>query len=84
MIRGSYSSVVPCDGGSVLSLSVGKSSGKGIETWPFNAQLLVGARQADLTQVDRVLAQGAAPNTVTTPVTPMATPTTMAMTITRR
>lgn len=32
VIKGSYGSAVPCDGGSVLSVTVGKSSNKGVET----------------------------------------------------
>jgi hypothetical protein len=32
VIKGTYGSAVPCDGGSVLSVTVGKSSTKGVET----------------------------------------------------
>ena len=32
VIKGTYAAAVPCDGGSVLSLTVGKSSTKGVET----------------------------------------------------
>ncbi|MFN8021856.1 MAG: hypothetical protein U0Q03_10050 [Acidimicrobiales bacterium] len=31
-IKGTYGSAVPCDGGSVLSVTIGKSSTKGVET----------------------------------------------------
>jgi hypothetical protein len=31
-IKGTYSSAVPCDGGSVLSVSIDKSSNKGVQT----------------------------------------------------
>lgn len=32
VIKGTYAAAVPCDGGSVLSLTVGKSNVKGVET----------------------------------------------------